>query len=277
MMQRIYWYVTAVMAAKFGIQLHAVQVLSTHIHEVLTDVHGLLPAFLRERNRIFANVLKVHRGWPEEVFQRAPASCVKLHGADTIAKKIGYTLANCVEAGLVRHPEQWPGVTVSVDDIGQRVVETERPPMYFDPENPVWPATAKLAITMPQALVDVYGPRARDFLRRVVQSAVESARVAARQARRIVSGSIAKLCTLPITRRSSSREAFGGRNPTFAAGGDRARAKEALLEREAFLSLYRQALDAVKQGLTDVPFPEGTWRWVRELLPKLRKPPHVVA
>src|SRR4029079_16235741 len=91
-MQGIYWYATAVMAAKFGIELHAVQVLSTHIHEVLTDVRGTLSAFLRERNRLFANAMKCHRQWPEEVFQRAPTSCVELYGPEAVTKEIGYTL-----------------------------------------------------------------------------------------------------------------------------------------------------------------------------------------
>ena len=102
--QQIYWYTTAILAKKFGVELHAVQVLSTHMHEVLTDVHGNLPAFLRERNRALANALKCHRKWPEEVFQRAAANCVELLGEDSVMKQIAYTIANCVDAGLVRSP-----------------------------------------------------------------------------------------------------------------------------------------------------------------------------
>src|SRR6187401_2428681 len=108
-LQELYWYTTAVIAAERGIELHAVQMLSTHIHEVLTDTRGELPRFLQQRNRLFANAIKRHRHWPEEVFARAPASCVALYGVRAILKEIGYTLANCVEAGLVHHPDDWPG------------------------------------------------------------------------------------------------------------------------------------------------------------------------
>lgn len=264
-MQQIYWYVTAVLAAKFGVQLHAVQVMSTHIHEVITDVRGVLPAFLRERNRILANVLKVHRNWPEEVFQRAPPSCVELHGAEAVASKIAYTLANCVEAGLVAHPAQWPGVTVRAEDIGNRIVQAERPAMYFDPENPIWPLQAEIEIVMPEALLTAYGASASKVLCDIVATVVDRARRAARKAGRTAWKSARQLCEIPFTRTASSYEPTGGRDPTFATAGSRKRMGEAVVRRRAFLTAYRKALDALKTGVSGVRFPEGTWRWVREL------------
>lgn len=267
MTQRIYWYTTAVIAAKFGIQLHAVQVLSTHIHEVLTDVNGNLPAFLRERNRLLANALKCHRGWPEEVFQRAPASCVELYGPEAVAKEIGYTLANCVEAGLVNDPAEWPGVTVLVDDIGHHTVEVDRPNVYFDPDNRAWPRRATIAITMPDVLLDAYGSNALAVLRRVVHVAIERARSLAREAGRHTSWTAAKLCSVPFTRRSRSFEPFGQRDPTFATAGKPERAREAIEDRRNFRTAYRRALDALKAGIRGIAFPPGAWRWVHELLP----------
>jgi hypothetical protein len=264
--QRLYWYVTAVIAAKFGIKLHAVQVLSTHMHEVLTDVRGALPAFLRERNRLFANALKHHRRWPEEVFQRAPASCVALYGVDAVLKEIGYTIANCVEAGLVHHPAQWPGVGVHVDDIGRRVVKVERPNIYFDPANPNWPKAASIALEMPEIVHHVHGTRARDVLRATVRAAIENARELARKAKRFVSTPIAKLLTVPFTRRAHSSEPVGSRNPTFATAGNPHWVRVAMAERRSFLHLYRRALEALRTGLDKLPFPEGTWRWPKEIL-----------
>lgn len=263
--QCIYWYVTAVMAEKFGIELHAVQVLSTHIHEVLTDTRGELPAFLRERNRLLANALKQHRGWPEEVFQRAPANYVELLGVDALLKQIGYTLANCVEAGLVNHPGEWPGVTVSADDIGRHVVEVERPRVYFDPKNRNWPARARLPISMPRELNEAYAERAPAVLRAAVDAAVARARALAREAGYTV-GAVAKLLSVPFTERATSAEPARQRQPTFATGGDRGRAKEAWCELSAFRELYRKALAALKAGQR-YEFPRGTWRWCKELLP----------
>ncbi|AKV04141.1 hypothetical protein AKJ09_10804 [Labilithrix luteola] len=265
--QQIYWYSTGVMAAKFGMELHAAQMLSTHLHEVLTDVRGVLPAFKRDRNRLVANALKAHRGWPEEVFQRASDSCVELNSAEAVLKEIGYTLANVVEAGLVEDPDDWPGVTVSVNDIGQRVIEVERPSVYFDPDNPNWPERVTIPITMPPALIEAFGARAKEVLVSSVREAIASARAAARSAGRFVKTSAAKLCRIPFTRRANSPSPIGARNPTFATGGNAEAAKRARAERKQFHELYRRALDALKKGIAGVSFPPGTWRWARELLP----------
>ena len=265
--QRIYWYVTAVLAEKFGIELHAVQVLSTHLHEVLTDVRGVLPAFLRERNRILANVLKRHRDWPEEVFQRASASCVELYGPNAILQEIGYTLANCVEAGLVSEATEWPGATARVGEIGAGVFRTvERPRMYFNPKNRTWPERASVTLTMPQVLTQTYGERATAVLRSAVRAAVARARRIARKAGYVVRD-IARLYRVPFTDRACSREPSGQRNPTFATGGVAELARKAIDERFTFRTLYRQARDALKRGIPGVAFPEGAWRWLRELLP----------
>jgi putative transposase len=265
-LQRLYWYATAVMAKKFGIELHAVQILSTHMHEVLTDVHGVLPAFLRERNRLFANAVKCHRRWPEEVFQRAPASCVELYGAAAIVKQIGYVLANCVEAGLVDSPSSWPGVTVDACDIGERVVEVHRPAVYFDPANEAWPERASLPIRMPGTVLKAYGSDAGRVLRKAVGLAVKSARKVARRTVGRPSMSVAALTSVSTERRAESPDPPHDRNPTFAAAGDPLQIQAALRERRVFRGLYRAALWALRNGVAGIPFPAGTWRWPRELL-----------
>ena len=264
--QQLYWYTTAVLAQKFGIQIHAVQVLSTHMHEVLTDTRGLLPAFLRERNRAFANALKCHRGWSEEVFQRAAANCVRLFGNDAILRQIGYTVANCVEAGLVESPEQWPGVN-AMPGGATKHIRVARPPIYFDPTNPVWPAEAEMPINIPSPLTETYGEiGALARIRTAVANAVAMARSAARKAKRFVS-TIADIVKASIFRRSRTFEQAGSREPTFGAAGNVECALMALSERRAFLSNYRRARDALKAGEFAESFPEGTWRWATELLP----------
>ncbi len=256
---QLYWYVTAVVAKECGIELHAVQALSTHMHEVLTDVRGELPRFLQRRNRLFAILLKCLHKWPEEVFARAPANCVALYGPEAVLKEIGYTLANCVEAGLADTPEKWPGVTVSVDDIGERVMRVARPKAYFNPENPRWPEVAEIPITMPRVLTTTYGERAKSVLRSAVDAAVRAARKAAREAGRVVQ-SAASIFGVSHERRATSPEAFGKRVPSFAAAGNPLAAAQAVHERRSFLRAYRDALERLKQGCRDVLFPHGTWR-----------------
>jgi len=263
--QRIYWYTTSVIAKKFGIVHHAVQVLSTHIHEVVSDPFGNLPAFIRERNRALANALKCHRKWPEEVFQRAPASCVELYGVDAIIEKIAYTIANCVSAGLVESPEQWPGARTIVNDLDGKAFVTRRPEVYFDPENPVWPAEAKIQMMVPELVREKYDDRAIDVIRESVERAVSVARAAVRATGRSVS-SIWRLVSVPFTKRSNTYEPYGAREPHFATSGDRVRASIASAARHAFLRAYRVALNAWRAGDIRPNFPLGSWRWPRELL-----------
>lgn len=263
--QAIYWYTTAVLAKKFGIVVHAVQVLSTHIHEVLTDPRGVLPLFVRERNRALANALKCHRGWSEEVFQRAPASYVELYGASATMKEIAYTIANCVEAGLVNSPTDWPGARSLVDDIDSRVIEVSRPTMYFDPKNAVWPEKAELRFALPEALIEAFGIAAKVTLRAYVDRVLEKARETARRLGKF-GQSVARLMQIPFHKRASSFEPYRGRQPYFASGGDPLHARRALSERRAFLVSYRAALEKWRSGISRPVFPVGTWRWVHELL-----------
>ncbi|MBK8214466.1 MAG: transposase [Myxococcales bacterium] len=260
-----YWYATAVLAAEFGIEIHAVQMLSNHLHEVLTDTRGRLPDFLSQRNRLLANAIKVLRGWPEEVFSREGASIVALYGEEAVLQKIGYTLANVVEAGLAASPEDWPGVTLAATDIGTRTIRVARPELYLDAENTRWPAAAEISITVPPALEASSGHEgARARIVSAVNAAVEKARIVARKAGKFVR-SLAWIFAVPHTTRASSFEKVGARNPSFAAGGNVEMAARALKERAAFLGAYREAFRAMRNAVRDVFFPAGTWRLVREL------------
>jgi putative transposase len=283
--------VTALVARECGVVLHAVQMMSTHIHEVLTDTRGELPRFLQERNRIFANALKVHRGWSEEVFSRGGASCVALYGASAIEKEIAYTISNCVESGLVSNPAEWPGVTVGAQCIGKRRVTASRPQMYFAPNNERWPDTAEIFLEMPRAVAERYGglDNARTALVAIVDRCVQRAANALGRVRRTAK-ELRELCLVPIDRRSTEKEQSKTKKLTFAAGGDRMERCRAQLEHLQFYEAYRSALHLLRQliptlarrngpahvaktphtaAIWEPPtlpsFPVGAWRWRREL------------
>ena len=262
--RNIYWYVTAVLAAELGIEIHAVQMLSNHMHEVLTDTRGEIARFLQQRNRLFANALKVFLNWKEEVFARGGASCVDLYGTDAILRQIAYTLANAVEAGLAHNPEDWPGVTLAATDIGTRTIRGERPKQYFDPDNKRWPAFAEITITVPQELDATFGwDSARKRIVATVDRAVLEAREVARKAGRFLK-SLEAIFATKHTTRASSPETPGERNPTFAAAGNPEQAARALHDRRTFLGAYREAMQKVREGVLGVLFPRGTWRMHRE-------------
>jgi len=261
MVESLYWYVTAVVAAELGVELHAAQVLSNHMHEVLTDVRGVMPDFCRERNRLFANALKVYLGWSGEVFARCGVSSVDLVGEEAILDRIAYTLANAVEAGLAETPEAWPGVTLAATDIGTRTIRVERPSIYFDPKNTRWPPFAEIAITVPRQLEEAFGAEARTKIVEAVAERVKEVREA-RKGKPVKS--VTEIYETKHTTRATSYEKAGERNPTFAASGNREAAARALHERRTFLAAYRAALAQVRAGVLGVLFPPGTWRLHRE-------------
>lgn len=260
--ESIYWYVTAVIAAEMGVELHAAQVLSNHMHEVLTDVRGELPRFLRDRNRLFANAVKVFLGWKGEVFSRSGVSCVDLVGEQAILDKIAYTLANAVEAGLAERPEDWPGVTLAATDVGTRTIRVDRPSIYFDPANKRWPAFAEISITVPRQLEAACGDEACGQIVKAVSERVSKVR-GELEGKPVKS--VTEIYETKHTTRATSYEKAGERNPTFAASGNRAEAARALHERRTFIAAYRAAMEQVRAGVLGVLFPPGTWKMHREL------------
>jgi len=110
--QNIFLYCLAYAARKFGIRVHAIVVMSTHYHAILSDPRGLFSDFQREFHRLLANAIKCHRGWPAEVFDKQPTSIVELVSTAATAEKIAYAIVNPVACGAVPSAPRWPGVKV---------------------------------------------------------------------------------------------------------------------------------------------------------------------
>ncbi len=261
LVEQVYWYSTAVIAGQLGIELHMMQLMSTHPHEVLTDTRGVLPRFFELRNRMFANAIKVLRGWPEEVFNKSPCNWVELDTAEAFVQSAAYVAANCVAAGLVRTPRRWPGAKVLVDEMGRRVVTVKRPDFYFDPDNPNWPEEVSIPIVMPKMLVEAYGSEdaAREVIQLELDRLIRKAHADNKRSGRGYAGRKRVLKT-PHTARARSYERFGNRVPNFAAAGNGAVAARLIQRRRAFLETYRQAWLGWTAGERDVVFPSGTWK-----------------
>jgi putative transposase len=73
-MNNLYLYLLAVVAARHGVEVHGVTLMSTHEHLVITDTRGCLPRFLAELHRMVALCVKVYRKWEGEVWDGGKGS-----------------------------------------------------------------------------------------------------------------------------------------------------------------------------------------------------------
>jgi len=257
-MKELIEYALAISAKLYDLEVHAYCAMSTHIHVVLTDVHGRLSPFLAYFHRMVAMGTKIFRSWDGSVWDSEPASAVELLTHDAIVEKIAYVLANPVAAGAVLNPEDWPGAKTCVADIGQTVMKTKRPNVWLDPT--LWPEMVDLPIKLPTPIVKEEAEGFRAEVAKELKLHVAMARQTI--APENVLGANRAATISPETR-SKTSEPIRKRNPTFAVG--RKHADIAIVAARAvtaFRSAYRAALQKWCAGDRSVGFPEGTW-WMR--------------
>jgi REP element-mobilizing transposase RayT len=258
--RQLYLYTLGLCAKPFGILVHAVTLMSTHEHLIVTDTQGRFPDFLRRLHRLVSLGTKVLRKWEGPTWDHEQTSVVRLLTEQAIVEKLAYVMANPVQAGLVRHARDWPGITVLPQELGRRTWTLKRPDVYFRADNPQWPDTVRLTLTLPPALAERYSAQK-------VRAAVGEE--LARQERRAhtevnkrgwrVLGAD-RVRRLSPYRRATSFELLRDRNPTFAVGrGQRKAFFQAVAQLRAFRQAYRQALEQWRAGLRSVVFPQGTW------------------
>ena len=261
-MEQIYWYCLAHAAKLHGIVVHAACLMSTHAHEVITDVRGVYPKFLETLHRNLAQCTKALRGWPEEVFNKRSTGVHALLTPAAMVESIAYLIANPVEAGAVSYAKDCPGAHTLAADVGARVIRVKRPTHYFRPDNPDWPDELELRLEMTAALQLDYGPElARARISERVRAKQHQAWNKAKRTGIAFVGA-RRLLQLPHTKRAKSDEVFGSLNPQFAAAGNRGAATEAVKRLRAFKAQYARAFAAWTAGDRSACFPVGTW-WMR--------------
>ncbi len=260
--EQAFWYCLAYCAQKYGIEVHAAVLMSTHPHLVYSDPDGTQPRFKAEFHRLFALCIKAIRGWPEEVFNKSKGGEHEPLTPEAMIEAIAYLIANPCAAFAVRRARDWPGPKTLPRDIGTRVITAKRPNAYFDPANPQWPEELELKLTMPPALEAAYGAvEARGRIAARVAVLEAEARVQSKH-RGIPFRGFRRVLRTPHTVRARSYEVFGTLNPRFSAGGDLEVARRKVGELRAFDEAYDRALAHWIAGQRRVIFPHGTW-WMR--------------
>ena len=119
-----YLYCLAYAARKTGVLLHAVCVMSTHHHLVVSDPNGRLPEFTACLHRLIANCIKRVYRKTENFWSNRQPSQVVLVGDEDVFDKMVYVLCNSVQAFLVDKSEKWPGVCTKASDVKGTVIPT---------------------------------------------------------------------------------------------------------------------------------------------------------
>jgi REP element-mobilizing transposase RayT len=249
----IFCYGLALAAAKTGVLIHAVCLMSNHHHLVVTDVEGRMPDFTRELHRSTAKAINASQGQAESVWSAERCHLLELGDEDDVLEKIAYLAANPVEAGLVESPEEWPGVLfIPSDEV--RVIRVRRPKAYFG-EDSAAPEEIELWIVPP--------PRIANLAARVaaaVHARVAAARTKMREAGWNFLGRAAVLATSFVGRAKSFEKT---RQLVPQIGAIRPDLRRTLLAAQrAFRQAYHDALDRWRDGLRSVVFPLGTW-WMK--------------
>jgi len=254
----LFIFVLAVLAAKYGIAIHAFCLASTHEHLVLTDVLGNLPNFLRDLHRLTALAVKVHRKWEGSLWESDQTSVVQLRTPEAIAEKIAYVMANPTAAGAVRYAGDWPGLVTTPKDIGKGTWTAKRPSVYFDQQCEQWPEHVTLTLQMPPMIQDAFSnPIA--VIKREYEELQHRARQQMATEGKAFMGADRAMAVSPY-RRATSWEDMRDLNPTFAVGrGQHDARKLAIRALKAFRSAYRAALKLWRTGDRSTTFPRGTW------------------
>jgi len=249
-------YVLAVAAERYGVAIHAFCVLSNHIHLVVTDIHGNLPAFEQYVGSLVARAVNSFHGHWEHFWAPGSYSAVKLLEPGDALSKIAYVLANPVAAGLVRRGSEWPGVWSAPEQIGAGPVLVDRPDGFFRKEGGKMPATAMLQLVCPLGVESVEAFR-RGLVAALTALEDEAARKVATDGRSFL-GRRGVMAQKPGARPASS-EPHRQLNPRIA-GRDKWKRIEAIGRLREFSRAYRTAWLAFARGLRNTLFPPGTYR-----------------
>ncbi len=246
-------YCLAVAAERTGVDVHCFCAMSNHVHAVVTDVDGRLPEFLQFFHRHVAVAMNASLARGENFWAAQQASAVELGDAFDVLDKLAYVVANPTAAGLVKAPQQWPGVVTR--RLGERRV-VDRPDVYFR-TNGTMPERATLEYTVPPQLRELDPGKPQRLFFSAVAGHVRAARTRMAAEGRTFIGAEAVL-KQRLSRAAGSKEKLRGGSPRFAMR-DRELRKLAKQRRRAFLSAYQDALARWREGVRDTRFPEGTW------------------
>lgn len=254
--RQLFGYLLAIAADRYRIDVHAVCVMSNHVHLVVTDPEARLPAFTQFLDSLVGRAMNARLNRSENFWAAARSSAVALLTASDVLDKIAYVLANPVAAGLVKRGRLWPGLWSDPRQMSSTATEFKRPDWFFRKKGkkPL-PELARLYLVKPP------GSGSAEEMRLEVASALavleQSAAAEMATPRRGFLG-VRRVLAQRSLEASSRPEARGGLNPRIACRDPEKRIK-ALQQLTAFLWEYRHAFRCWRERITPTEFPHGTY------------------
>ncbi len=253
-LNQAFLYCLAYAAGRYGIEVHAFCVMSSHYHLVVTDPEETLPRFMHWLDLFLAKCVNVMFGRWESVWTGGSYTPVVLVGEAAVLAKIVYTLTNPVEAGLVRFGAQWPGQRTRPEDIGRRELVAERPGFFF---TEAMPEEVRLQLVRPPCLSELGDAAVAEHIAKRVGEAEAAIQAKFDSEGRKFLGAKAVRAQSPFGS-PSTREPRRRLRPRVACR-DKWQRIAWLQRSKEFLTAYREALQRFSAGVRDVIFPAGTY------------------
>ena len=218
---------------------------------MITDVHGVLPDFLRDFHREVALAGKTLYGIVENFWSAEKPSVVELHGPAAQAGKALYVLLNPVRAGLVPRARLWPGA-ISLPGTGCLVAP--RPRVWFS-------HLADDSLPLELSPPPTWGGTDEDWhqwLAAELARAEDEIGKERRAERRPFLGADRVRAQHPFDRPRNPDELRPSRDPVVATGGDGALMRSVVDALRSWRRAYYEALAAWRVDKSTL-FPFGTW------------------
>jgi putative transposase len=261
---RLVQFAYAVSGERHGLAIHALCVMSNHVHVIATDREGRHPEFTAYAHRLIALGIKSMHGIEGAVWQEGGASVQRLVGAIAITEALAYLRVNPVAAGCVRHERDYVAVFGADEETPLSEVSWRVPrPACFGNASCL-PEEAVFAISAPRALVEELGDAsAAEAVREAVARHRDEAK-RVRAAQGLGFFGMKRVLAADVWTRPSSSPRRAAITPTFKGAVPEAIA-EARKALRAFRRAYAEAMIAFRAGRRDVEFPPGTYLMCRRL------------
>jgi putative transposase len=255
---QIVGYVAAVMATRWNILIHALVVMSNHWHVCLTDPDGRVVEFQRDCHQFITPALNAPQGEFESLWASAEAtSRVECEEPDDLVNQIAYTMANPVEAVLVRYGKSWPGLRRAWPS---KPLVFPKPKKFFrgHDQGGSWPAQAALELSRPPG----YDELSDDELAGLLAGAIDERE---EKFRRPYDGEGRPFLSRRGVLEQSRYDCPRTRGPRFGispkvACRNKWRRIERLRANQRWLGAYLTARSRWCEGDRDVVFPAGTYQ-----------------